>query len=207
MKHQLELRRANIPVTVGDVSAATNTVRVSGYAILYNQPSIELTSDGLTFREVILPGAFDAHMGEGADVRLLIEHDGSPLARTGSGTLQLRSDEKGIYFEADLDTSDPDVQRLVPKMKRGDLANMSFGFTADEGGDSYSLVDGEVIRSVEKGKLYELSAVGFPAYENSSVALRSATQIRAVLEASKVPEPANPLPLMLARARLRLAGM
>jgi HK97 family phage prohead protease len=54
-------------------------------------------------------------------VRLLLNHDGLPLARTTSGTLKLREDKRGLHFEADLDPNDPDVQRIAPKVQRGDL--------------------------------------------------------------------------------------
>lgn len=219
MANILELRRANIPVTVGEVSSDTQAVKVSGYAVLYDTPSIEMCDDGLSFREIIAHGAFDAQMGEGADVRLLIEHGGAPIARTGSGTLTLRSDSKGIYFETELDASDPDVQRLIPKMKRGDLSNMSFGFSADEDGDSYSLVGREVIRSVQQGKLYEISIVGFPAYAETTVSMRSRNAIRsamgdvpttsateiAITVAELTLTPASALDV--ARARVRLASL
>jgi hypothetical protein len=46
------------------------------------------------------------------------------LARTKSGTLRLAEDERGLRIDATLDPTDPDVQRLIPKMKRGDMSQM-----------------------------------------------------------------------------------
>ncbi|HSN12900.1 MAG TPA: HK97 family phage prohead protease [Propionibacteriaceae bacterium] len=68
-----------------------------------------------------------------------MNHDGLPLARTTSGTLELDTDSRGLHVRASLDASDPDVQALPPKMRRGDLNQMSFGFrVSPEDGDSWS---------------------------------------------------------------------
>src|SRR4051794_32994462 len=89
--------------------------RVEGYAAVFNTLSGVLRSKTGSFREVIRPGAFTRVLGEKPDVRLLINHEGLPLARTKSGTMQMAEDQKGLRFSAALDTSDPDVQRLLPK--------------------------------------------------------------------------------------------
>jgi HK97 family phage prohead protease len=78
--------------------------------------------------EVIDRGAFTKTLAANPDVHLLINHDGLPLARTRSGTLHLSADSKGVKVLAQLDRSDPDVQRLEPKMLRGDINEMSFAF-------------------------------------------------------------------------------
>ncbi len=72
--------------------------------------------------------AFDRTLKARADLHLLLNHEGLPLARTKSGTMKLSVDSQGLYVEATLDRSDPDVQRLEAKMKRGDLDEMSFAF-------------------------------------------------------------------------------
>lgn len=71
---------------------------------------------------------FDKTLRERADLHLLINHEGAPLARTKSGTLKLSVDNRGLFVRAELDRSDPDVQRLEPKMRRGDMDEMSFAF-------------------------------------------------------------------------------
>lgn len=83
--------------------------------------------------EEIDRGAFRKTLNEGRsgnvpDVQLLLNHEGLPLARTTSGTLELTADNRGLKVRALLDKSDPDVQRIAPKMKRGDLNEMSFAF-------------------------------------------------------------------------------
>jgi HK97 family phage prohead protease len=59
---------------------------------------------------------------------LLIGHEGLPLARTSSGSLRLAEDERGLRVDATLEADDPDVQRLLPKVNRGDVSEMSFAF-------------------------------------------------------------------------------
>lgn len=83
-----------------------------------------------SFTETIKRGAFKRSLGENPDVSLLIDHQGLPLARTTSGTLRLSEDDIGLLVEAELEPSDPDVQAIVPKMRRGDLHEMSFAFRA-----------------------------------------------------------------------------
>lgn len=78
--------------------------------------------------EQIDPKAFDKTLRNSPDVQLLINHEGLMLARTTSGTLSLSVDNKGLKVRAHLDRNDPDVQRIAPKMKRGDLNEMSFAF-------------------------------------------------------------------------------
>jgi HK97 family phage prohead protease len=104
---------------------------LTGYASTFNQPY-----DMGWYTESVDPGAFSRTLGQNPDVRLLINHDGLPLARTTSGTLILDTDSKGLRVQANLDPTDPDVQSLAPKMRRGDLNQMSFGFRTIE--DSWS---------------------------------------------------------------------
>lgn len=94
-----------------------------GYASVFDAPY-----DMGWYTEVVRQGAFSKTLGEGADVQLLINHEGLPLARTVSGTLKLTQDSTGLLAEAALDPNDPDVQRLAPKMARGDIDEMSFAF-------------------------------------------------------------------------------
>jgi len=82
------------------------------------------------YQETIARGAFQKTLREAPDVQLLINHEGLPLARTVSGTLSLREDDRGLAVTATLDPNDVDVQRLAPKVARGDIDQMSFAFRA-----------------------------------------------------------------------------
>ena len=154
------------------------SIKVSGYASVFN----EETNIGGMFREVIAPGAFKDAVGRD-DVRFLVNHDGLPLARTSSGTLILKEDERGLYMETELDASDPelahlrrededpDVQQIVPKMKRGDLDKMSFAFraTKQEWDESQDIP----LRTIHEAELFDVSIVNDPAYGGTEIGLRS----------------------------------
>lgn len=142
-------------------------VRVTGYAAVFG----EETNIGGMFNEVIEKGAFRSALDRNDDVVLLINHDGLPLARTRSGTLNLREDERGLYVDTYLDASDPDVRSIVPKMRRGDLDKMSFAFvpTRQEWDDSGDMPR----RSIQDLQLYDVSIVTTPAYDGTEVGLRS----------------------------------
>lgn len=168
---------------------------VRGYAALYNSASEDLGG----FTEVIAPGAFRDALG--GDTRALINHDANMvLGRTRSGTLRLSEDARGLAVEIDL----PETQSardLRASMARGDVNQMSFGFTVDH--DTWDFRDdGTTVRTIHHvGELFDVSVVTFPAYPETEAALRS-------LEAARPPAPAAPAPsLTLARARLRLAGI
>lgn len=155
-----------------EIRADDNGIRVSGYAAVFGQE----TNIGGYFREVIAPGAFSEAIGRD-DVVFLINHDGLPLARTRSGTLTLSQDETGLKMETVLDEKDPDVQSIVGKMKRGDLDKMSFAFVPevqewDETGDL-------PLRTIRKAQLFDVSIVTTPAYDGTSIGLRSLEAYRA----------------------------
>jgi HK97 family phage prohead protease len=142
-------------------------IRVSGYAAIFG----EETNIGGMFTEVIERGAFASAIERKDDVVFLINHEGLPLARSRSGTLTMREDDRGLFIETDLDPSDPDVRSIVPKMKRGDLDKMSFAFvpTRQEWDDGGSIPK-RMIKDVE---LYDVSIVTTPAYSGTEIGLRS----------------------------------
>lgn len=116
--------------TASDVeirSTSDGGLRFSGYASTTETP---YQVGG--FEETFARGAFKRCLGEEPDVVLLVNHSGLPLARTRSKTMTLSEDTRGLKVDADLDPDDPDVQALVPKMKRGDLTEMSFAFRATD---------------------------------------------------------------------------
>jgi HK97 family phage prohead protease len=163
--------------TVRDVEARADGdgMRLSGYAAVFNDSSLPLP-----FKESIAPGAFRKTLSETPDVRLLINHEGLPLARTKNGTLTLEEDERGLRFDADLaDTQEGrDIYELV---KRGDVDQMSFAFRVirQKWNDDrsrrvlteVSLADGDV------------SVVTYPAYPTTTVEARE--HIKEAIKAMK----------------------
>jgi HK97 family phage prohead protease len=142
-----------------------------GYAALFNSR----TDIGGYFTETIAPGAFSETI-KSSDVRALIDHDsGRVIGRSTAGTLRLKEDKTGLSVEIDLpDTTDG--RDLAVQLERGDISGMSFGFrvTHDEWDET-----GEIpARTIHKVDLFEVSAVAFPAYDDTSIALRSLDEAR-----------------------------
>ena len=120
--------------------------------------------------ETIEPGAFDDQTTE--DVRALVNHDTTlVLGRTTAGTLELRQDEKGLWGRIKINQADQDAMNLYERVKRGDVSQCSFGFDITEQDVEYSDSEPTVWR-IRKVKLYEVSVVTFPAYEDTSVEAR-----------------------------------
>jgi HK97 family phage prohead protease len=153
-----------------EVREASDSFTLTGYASTFNQPY-----DMGWYSESVEPGAFTRTLGQNPDVRLLINHAGLPLARTTSGTLTLDTDSRGLRVQADLDPSDPDVASLVPKMRRGDLNQMSFAFRTIE--DSWN--QDMTSRSLRQLDLNDgdASVVTYPANPNASASIRSAAGV------------------------------
>jgi HK97 family phage prohead protease len=135
-----------------------------GYASVFDSPS-----EPMPFVEYVKRGAFSKTLNDGADVRLLINHEGVPLARSKSGTLALEEDERGLRVEADLDPMNPDSARILSAMKRGDISQMSFAFRTIK--DSFNA--DRSVRELREVQLFDVSVVTFPAYEETMAELRS----------------------------------
>ena len=151
-------------VTLSGLASATGVEYHVGYDIR-NGKYVQ------DFMERIEPGAFKETLADEADVTLLINHRGLPLARTSSGTLKLWESERGLEVEADLVTDDPDVARLVYKMQRGDMDKMSIGFwvLSDEWSDDYG--DRTITKiSLNRG---DVSVVTHPANAATSAKVRT----------------------------------
>lgn len=140
---------------------------VEGYAAVFDQP----TNIGDVFTEVVARGAFKSALQRGDDVEFLINHGGLPLARSTAGNLTLREDDHGLLMRAELDPTDPDVQRIVPKMRGKMLDQMSFAFQAT--GQRWDTpAAGMDVRTITDVVLYDVSVVNRGAYPNTSIALR-----------------------------------
>ena len=148
-----------------------------GYAAVFDSPS-----EPMPYTEYVRRGAFAKTLNDGADVRLLIDHEGVPLARTKSGTLSLEEDERGLRVEAELDPENPDAARVLSAMRRGDLSQMSFAFKTVK--DSYN--EDRSVRELKEVKLFDVSIVTFPAYEDTVAELRTRNETATVTVASNI---------------------
>lgn len=163
-------------VSVENRADGSEPPTIVGYAAVFDQWSEDLGN----FREKIARGAFTEAIRKD-DIRALFNHNPDHvLGRNTSGTLRLIEDEHGLRIE--IDPPDTQVARdLVTSMRRGDITQMSFGFTVieqewseeedPEGGTS-------VRRVIKRAGLYDVSPVTFPAYKGTEVAVRSMDEWR-----------------------------
>jgi HK97 family phage prohead protease len=126
-------------------------------------------------REVIDQGAVDENT-DLTDVPFLIGHNTSmvPLARSRNNnensTMQLKRVEKGQEIRVDLDTeNNQDAKKLYSAVKRGDITGMSFMFTVNKSMWEDEDSDNPLRRIVHIEKVFEVSAVAFPAYDETKL--------------------------------------
>lgn len=132
------------------------------------------------------------------DVRFLIGHNTRmiPLARSRNNnensTMQMTVTDGGMEIRVDLDTeNNAEARALYSAVQRGDMSGMSFMFTVDTDKDSWTDIDTDypkrTIMSVRK--VFEVSAVAFPAYEQTNIQAASEGQtldsVRASLESAR----------------------
>lgn len=166
----IERRFAPLDADSIEVREDSEGLSFRGHAAVFDQEV-----DFGFFREKVAPGAFSKTIKDGADVRFLFNHDpNTVMARTTVGNLRLSEDKSGLAVEADLDENDVDVQRLVPKLRSGNVTQMSFGFTVTkeevEKSEEKSASDLRILREVQ---LFDVSPVTFPAYEGTDGSLKS----------------------------------
>lgn len=149
---------------------------IRGYAAVFNQLSEDLGG----FREQLSTGAF-ADALAGSDVRALVNHDPNlVLGRNKAGTLTMREDAAGLYVEV----SPPDTQAardLITSMQRGDINQMSFAFTVAKEDQAWTREGtGPWLRTIKKvSRLYDVSVVTYPAYQQTTAAARALAEHQA----------------------------
>lgn len=168
--------RRSVAYSTLEVRAAADGTKLIGYAAVFDSPS-----EPMPFVEYVRRGAFTKTLNDGADVRLLIDHEGVPLARTKSGTLALIEDQRGLRVEADLDPSNPDAARIISAMRRGDLSQMSFAFRTIK--DAWNA--DRSVRELREVQLFDVSIVTFPAYEETVAELRAKSEVDTISRASR----------------------
>lgn len=145
---------------------------LAGTPIVYNEKT-----DLGWYDELIERGALDGT--DLRDVRFLVNHntDMIPLARSRNNnvnsTMQLEVNDGGMNIRVDLDVeNNTEAKALYSAVERGDLDGMSFMFTVDA--DAWDDLESDhPTRRIEKlGKVFEVSAVTFPAYEATTISAR-----------------------------------
>lgn len=156
---------------------------ITGRPIVY-----ESMTDLGWFNEIIHRGALDKT--DLTDVRFLVNHDTRklPLARsrknTPNSTMQLSVDDNGMGIRVNLDVeNNADARSLYSAVQRGDITGMSFMFSIDdeEWEDLQSDHPTRHIRGI--ASVVEVSAVTFPAYEDTEISARSKETLENVRQA------------------------
>ena len=130
------------------------------------------------------------------DVRFLIGHNTSmiPLARSRNNnensTMQMTVTNRGMEIRVDLDTeNNAEARALYSAVQRGDMSGMSFMFTVDK--DAWEDLESEqpLRRITSISRVFEVSAVTFPAYEGTNIQAASEDSalesVRASLESAR----------------------
>lgn len=192
-----ESRRLTAPIELRAMTEGAEGKIVFGYAAKFNAMSQNLGSESCQFYEIILPGAFDDVLND--DVRALFNHESELIlarSKAGQGTLQIGVDEIGLWYQ--FEAPDTSVGRdLLVSLRRGDIDQSSFSFTVADSGQSWvesQVGDGPEIytRTISKvSRLYDVSPVTYPAYEDTEVDCRSIKTIAKEFRKQE-PEPSEP---------------
>lgn len=176
MGTEIERRFGSKGLTVRPVKSRPNGAtpgvgRLVGYAAVFNSDSSPMRLQGGLMVERVAPGAFRQSLEKSPDVVFLWGHDDTrPLAKAPR-TLRIHEDSNGLRIDADLpDTSDGrDLRQLV---NAGVIDAMSFGFIVRR--ERTEKRTGKLpIRWILEAEVIEVSAVTFPAYPGTSLALSS----------------------------------
>lgn len=164
-----------LPIDGAEVRADGEGRKLDGYAAVFNTEAVIW---GL-WREEVAPGAYSKTLQE-HDIRALWNHDTNiVLGRNKAGTLQLAEDTKGL--RAEITPPDNEWGRpVVDAVKRGDVTGMSIAFRVvkeewqrpSEGSKDLPK------RTIREAKLYEVSPVTFPAFEQTSISARSVAMVK-----------------------------
>lgn len=144
-----------------------NEAVIEGYFVVYDSPT-ELWQGAF---EEVAPGAFEESL-RSMDIIALDDHDSRVvLGSTSSKTLELKSDEKGLWGRVLIDMEDPNAKSAYRKVQTGKVRGCSFGFypTVEEETRSD---DGTVKWRIKEAELFEVSITAFPAYPQTDISAR-----------------------------------
>lgn len=150
---------------------------VEGYASTFEPYTLWTTEDGVEIKEQISPDAFKET--DVSDVVFRVDHEGAVFARTSNGLISLKVDEHGLKTRIDLSKTEK-ARGIFEDIEAGMYPQMSFAFTVER-----EAWDREThTRHVEKiGKLYDVSAVSFPANPGTEIGVSLRDRINGEIEA------------------------
>ena len=142
------------------------TVFISGYANITEKESNFINENGKTFKEIILPKAFDKALKRASDVMLLFNHKEDRVLGSKMNGVKMIENEIGLKIEAEI--NDPTIVNKV-KQNRSFLNGWSFGFISRK--EEYRKKDNYQQRLISDLDLIEVSLLGGgtrPAYPSAT---------------------------------------
>lgn len=165
---------------------------VEGHAVVFGRRSVNLVpwSSYREVYEVMEPGCIDMELINRSDVMLTVFHDNSKIlgrSVNGKGTLQLGIDAKGVWVRCEVAKTSAGDDALE-SIRRGDIAGMSFAYTADEDDNEHGVSYERMQEKSKEGKevwirhvkkcsgLYDVTIAGHPAYQDTDVSNREVSE-------------------------------
>jgi HK97 family phage prohead protease len=150
-------------------NSETPAYQVRGRAVVFDRVTCLFELNGIKYNEIIDRNAFAS--ADMTDVIMNYNHSGKVVARLRNNTLRLEFSNEGLDIVADLSGTE-EGRRLYEEIRGGYIDKMSFAFTVDEnGGEEYD-AETHTRKVLRIKKLYDVSAVDFPAYEETSLSAR-----------------------------------
>ena len=159
----MQVRKADTSEGEGQ---ADEEMIVEGYAVRFNSPTVLFEYDGIEYKEQIDDRAFQETKMD--DVIFNYDHQGKVMARTRNKTLELEVREDGLFMRAKLSGTE-EGRKLYEEIRGGYIDRMSFQFSIKE--EAYDKENHMwTVRKVKR--LYDVSAVSIPAYDDTSIEAR-----------------------------------
>lgn len=179
---------------------------LEGYASVFNSDSVPFDGGRRDWVERVQPGAFARTLREKPDVKAFWSHRSDQILARAPETLTLMEDERGL--KATIHLVDTQLNRdLLTQIRAGIVDAMSFGFTVNAQSWEKDDANHRDIRTVTDVELFEVSPVVFPAYPDTSIAVRSQEQFHEKEEQERTDAaPAEPFAPKRAAWRARLGN-
>lgn len=177
IKNEREIRYGSIQVREAEIPSENDSdfYVLEGTPIVFNQKTKlgKNPFSGSDIYEIIEPTALVS--ADLTDVVFNVNHgEGNhAVARTRNNTLQLTKEADGLHCRVLLDKDNPRCVQVYKDVKSGLLDKMSFAFTIRE--ESFDKEESCYhVRAIDK--VYDVSAVEFPAYDTTSISARRASE-------------------------------
>lgn len=171
---------------------------VVGKAVVFDTPTVLFTLGDTEYKEQIDSRAFENC--NISDVIFNYNHSGKVMARTRNNTLKIEVRNDGLYMEARLDGTE-EGRCLYEEIKGGYIDQMSFQFSIQE--ESYDK-ENHMWTVLKVKRLYDVSAVDIPAYEDTSIEARRNSILEAEAQEKRKRKAAADLRKRILRAKILL---